>query len=164
MERKYGRVKTCVSPFYGVPGRPLARGWKDCLFFHDEAERVVVNSAEQNDCSAHGKAGGKHLISCSFGRLQVFRIGEPRSSHHASTITVRKQILPQAFAEGRGPHSPVGRFPCRNEIRRASRKDRSRHLVEQLLFALEVPVDGRGLNVELDTEAAKRQLLQPDLV
>src|SRR5271170_7163313 len=116
MERKCGRVKTCISPFYGVPRRPLAGGWKHCLFFHDEAERVVVNGAEQNDCSAHGKAGGKHLISYSFGRRQVFGIGEPRSSDHASSITVRKQSLPQSFAEGRGPHSPAGRSPCRNQI------------------------------------------------
>ena len=41
----------------------------------------------------------------------------------------------------------------------AFRQYRGRHFIQQLLLALEVPVDGCGLNVELVREAAERKLL-----
>src|ERR1700683_588489 len=123
MEREDRRIKTCISFFYGVPGRTIAWGRAPSLFFHDEAERVVIDGAEQNDCGTDGKACRKHLASYSLGCLQELGIGEPRSSHHASAITIREQRLSQPFAEGRSPHSPVGRFPPRDKSCRALPKD-----------------------------------------
>src|SRR5882762_9183655 len=55
VEREDRRVETCIPIFNGVVGRPFARSWKYCLFLCDEAERVVIDGAHQNDGSAHGK-------------------------------------------------------------------------------------------------------------
>jgi hypothetical protein len=79
-----------------------------CGTLHHETERVVVDSAQENDCPADVESGLHQFRAYPLGGSHVFGVGQPCSRHHPRAVAVGKQGFVQAVPEGGSPDAPLG--------------------------------------------------------